>query len=79
MFSPIYLVSASRTDGGGKEIIVVIQERSDGESKPGERMLRGGLEGGQESISQKLSLTPIREGQETNMVGCNQQTRDEIK
>lgn len=35
MFSPIHLVSASRTDGGGKEIIVVIQERSDGESKPG--------------------------------------------
>jgi len=35
MVSPIYLVSASRTDGGEKEIIVVVQERSDGESEPG--------------------------------------------
>ena len=36
MFSPIYLVSASRMDGGEKKIIVVVQERSDGESEPGE-------------------------------------------
>ena len=36
MYSPIYLVSESRMDEGEKEIIVVVQERSDGESEPGE-------------------------------------------
>ena len=37
-------------------------------------MLRGGLDAGHEGISQKHSLRPIREGLETNVVSCNQQT-----